>query len=189
MRRRTRGALPLRRLVPIGVAAAVASAASCTQEVENAEVRSLERSGRVAFVCLDKPGTVGGVARPLSDCGKLSGADPDDFSNGPHIYALVTQTTRGEIAVVDLNADNQPVLDQNPLVPGSTFLPVGAQPVDIASTPGGTATLVAVAQVGHAGLFALPSYCSTGRPSTSAVPAFSASCTSSVVASSSSRSS
>ncbi|HSN98545.1 MAG TPA: hypothetical protein VLS89_09605, partial [Candidatus Nanopelagicales bacterium] len=75
----------------------------------------------------------------------------------PHLYALVTQTTRGEVAVIDLTTNESPVLDQDPSVPGANFLHVGAQPVDIVSTARGTASFVAVAEVGREGIFALPS--------------------------------
>ncbi|MEO7328340.1 MAG: hypothetical protein ABI193_07165, partial [Minicystis sp.] len=83
----------------------------------------------------------------------------------PHLYALVTQTTRGEVAVIDTTAINKSVLDEDPAIPGATFLPIGAQPIDIVSTPGGTATFVGVAEVGREAIFALPS--SQIRPASS----------------------
>lgn len=167
-----------------GVTAALASQGSgCAQEPVTVPVRSLERSGRVSFVCLDKPG-VGRVELPLSDCAPVQTEticdyatttdDAGDQIDGgaaapgatiPHLYALVTQTTRGEIAVIDTTARENPVLDEDPGVPGANFLPIGAQPVDIVSTPGSTATFVGVAEIGRAGIFALPS--SNIRPDSS----------------------
>lgn len=76
----------------------------------------------------------------------------------PHLYALVTQTFRGEVAVIDLTTTgNDALIDQDPTVPGPNFLPMGAQPTGIVSTPGGTATFVTVAEVGREGIFAIPS--------------------------------
>jgi hypothetical protein len=75
----------------------------------------------------------------------------------PHLYALVTQTIRGEVAVVDTSAYSGGVLDENPEEPGANFLKVGAEPTGIASTPGSVATFVGVGEIGRPGLFAIPS--------------------------------
>ena len=89
---------------------------------------------------------------------------PDPGSGGatvigtPHLYGLVTQTFRGEVAVLDFTTQaNDRIVDQDPTVPGPSFIPVGAQPVGIVSTPGGTATFVTVAEVGREGIYAIPS--------------------------------
>jgi hypothetical protein len=110
----------------------------------NASVRALERSGTVAFVCLGAPGE--GSARPLDDCDESLFDRVDDFGEegrSPHLYALVTQETRGEVALVDLSTGSDSLLDQDPSTPGDSFLPVGARPVSILATPGGTAAFVA----------------------------------------------
>jgi hypothetical protein len=133
-------------------------------------VRSLERSGKVAFVCLDPPGPAGTVEEPLSKCSAqqftavneyLSEDDAGDIDAGsgaqPHLYALVTQTTRGEVAVIDTSSTANSVLDENPLEPGANFLPVGALPTGIVATPGSVATFVGVAEKGRAGIFAIAS--------------------------------
>ncbi|MFT3769978.1 MAG: hypothetical protein QM820_31505 [Minicystis sp.] len=49
------------------------------------------------------------------------------------------------------------MLDENPVEPGANFLPVGAEPTAIVSTPGSVASFVTVAEIGRAGIFALPS--------------------------------
>jgi hypothetical protein len=128
----------------------------CTQETVTVDVRSLERSGRSSFVCLGAPQPGDAAALQLTACSRQTVATTADYSL-PHLYALVTQTTRGEIAVIDLSSENEPVLDQDPGVPGASFLPIGAQPIDIVSTPGGTASFVTVAEIGREGIFALPS--------------------------------
>jgi hypothetical protein len=150
-------------------------ASGCQQAPVTVPVRSLERSGRASFVCLDQPGSAQ-VALPLDRC---NGAqveaisqycyedDAGDVDAGvrlPHLYALVTQTTRGEVAVIDTTSVNAAVLDENPREPGANFLPIGANPAGIVSTPGSLATFVGVGEIGRAGLFALPS--SRIRPAT-----------------------
>ena len=139
----------------------------CATQTTTVPTRALERSGRASFVCLDDPRQGAAAIRSITDCngatvagiGNYTRSDVDGgvVKPAPHLYALVTQTTRGEVAVIDTTAVSNSVLDQDPTVPGANFLPIGAQPVDIVSTPGGTATFVGVAEIGREGLFALPS--------------------------------
>ncbi|MBL8739984.1 MAG: hypothetical protein JNK04_02785, partial [Myxococcales bacterium] len=131
--------------------------ASCTGDPTEAPVRSLERAGKVALMCLGKPGTDQAL-RPLSDCTNQRRETNADFGDGSaaHLYTLVTLETRGEVAVVDITSKESNVLDQDATTPGETSLPVGAQPVDIVATPKGTAAFVASADVSRPGLYALP---------------------------------
>ena len=144
------------------------SVAGCTQDRTAETLRSLEGSGEVTFVCArvepryapddeERNDALGlkFTPRDLSDC---PDTDPVD-SEIRGLFALVTQTTRGEVAVVALSGLRPGVLDIEPTVPGLGFLPVGAQPVDIVSTPGSAATFVGVAEVGREGIFALPTTC------------------------------
>lgn len=171
-RGRSAGALLL-----LGAAVATASAwlaGGCAQQAIVPATRALERSGRMAFVCLDWPDKeqdAGSEKRaprlhPIEDCSAAqvlsltqftTDADAGVTSRLPHLYALVTQTTRGEVAVIDTTSQNYSVLDEDPTVPGANFLPIGALPVDIVATPGGTATFVSVAEPGRESIFALPS--------------------------------
>ncbi|AUX22326.1 hypothetical protein SOCEGT47_028270 [Sorangium cellulosum] len=151
--------------------APVLSLVGCAGEATPVEVEALAQSGRSAFLCLaiDRPDPEGpGVLRPLpiTDCARRYAESPDDFevdpedegrAKLPHLYALVTQTSRGEVAIVDLTTERSSILDLDPGTPGASFLPVGAQPVDIVATPGSTAAFVAVAEPGREGVFALPS--------------------------------
>ena len=57
-----------------------------------------------------------------------------------HLYAAVTQTTRGTLAVVDLTGGY--VVDEDKATPGINFIPVGAQPTDVAVAPDGAMTFV-----------------------------------------------
>jgi hypothetical protein len=122
---------------------------ACAQKPQAVTLRSLEASGRVSFLCLGE--NFG--PRDIGDCPDKSVTDGE----GRHLLSMVTQTTRGEVAVVDLAAGA--VVDEDPAIPGFNFLPVGAQPTSIVSTPGSVATFVGVAEVGKEGVFALPSSC------------------------------
>jgi hypothetical protein len=149
----------------LGAAVAPAAGAGCTQQAQQVAVRSLERSGRASFVCLAAPNTSPTPALPLERCSAATATSIDDFGQDattgattiPHLYALVTQTVRGEVALVDTSASVGNVIDEDPSVPGANFLPVGALPTSIVSTPGGVATFVGIAEIGRESIFALPS--------------------------------
>ncbi|NUP10921.1 MAG: hypothetical protein HOW73_33160 [Polyangiaceae bacterium] len=158
---------------------------SCTGESTEAEVRSLERTGQVAFVCMGKPGSDAAL-RSLADCTAAPRQlDPTNFGTDEsalHLYALVTLETRGELAVVDITAKEGNVLDQDPSTPGDNPLPVGAQPVDVVATPKGTAVFVASADTSRPGIYAIDAEllrpcevdtdrCGTPPPTLSSYPA------------------
>ncbi|MCE7890837.1 MAG: hypothetical protein DYH12_14270, partial [Sorangiineae bacterium PRO1] len=133
----------------LGVLAALcAFGLGCTETPVSLPLRSLERSGEVSFVCA----TSDGVGHDINAC-----PDFDSTENRRHLYALVTQTLRGEVAVVDLSAGK--VVDLDSSTPGFSFIPIGENPVDIVSTPGGVASFVGVAEVGKEGIFAIPTSC------------------------------
>jgi hypothetical protein len=129
----------------------------CQQSVTPPPFRSLSSSGRVSLLCREM---TNGVGRDMRACPDSIDAISDIEDR--HTIALVTQEQRGEVAAVDLHA--QAVLDEDPSIPGTEFLPVGAIPTAIASTPGGVATFVGVAEVGREGIFALPTTCITAPP-------------------------
>lgn len=166
-------------LAPAAVASALFAGAvtSCAPQPIIGSVRSLQGSNAVSFVCLGNP-TDASPLRTVDDCTHLSdaGRTINDFGVGvggeggqgghtqgtdylgevPHLYALVTQTVRGEVAIVDLTAGSAGVLDHDPSTPGNNFLPIGSVPTAIVSTPGGTASFVATAEVSRPALYALP---------------------------------
>lgn len=145
--------------------------AGCAGEATPVTVEALAQSGRSAFVCLavdrpdpDKPGVMRSL--PITDCSYRTVESSTDYevdakdagrATLPHLYGLVTQTARGEVAIVDMTTESALTVDRDPGTPAPSFLPVGAQPVDIVATPGGTASFVAVAEPGRAGIYALPS--------------------------------
>lgn len=135
--------------------------AGCRQPPQQAPLRSLRASGKVTFVCRGPEGQ----GLPLEECGQgariqggLALAQPDNA-----LYALVTQTVTAEVAVVRLSGGRglSGVVDVNGSLPGITPLRVGAQPVDIVTTPGGRASFVGSAEPGREGLFGLGSQCIT----------------------------
>lgn len=160
------------------------AASSCTGSSEEVSVRSLERTGHVAFICAGKPGSAASL-RPLSSCNSDRREEVTDFGTDEtagHIYAIVTLETRGEVAVVDVTSRRSNVLDQDISTPGDSALPVGAQPVDIVATPLGTAVFVASAETARPGLYALDAEalrpcevnsdrCETSPPTLSSWPA------------------
>src|SRR5690606_8825146 len=81
-------------------------------------------------------------------------------------HALVTQPLTGEVALVDLAGDSrQAVIDYEPTQPGYSFMPVGADPGAIVSTPGSVASFVGVREAGREGVFGLPPTClAPGQP-------------------------
>jgi|GEM_PF-614771 len=154
----------LARLLPC-VALVALLQASCSQTPASVPLRSLERSGKLTLLCLDlaSPGKVG---YSLEDCQarRLS-----DAGNEVHLYAMVNQTTRGEVVLLDV--PNTAVIDSNPASPGYNFLQVGALPIDIVTTPEATATFVATTEANRPGIYAMPSKKLLGSPSLTSWPA------------------
>lgn len=113
-------------------------------------VRSLEQSGEVSFICTSSDPEQPGVS--IEACAAYTAPPQTDSFN--RLLALVTQTTRGEVALVDLSAGS--VVDLDPSKPGFNFVPVGGNPVDIVSTPGGTVSFVASAEATRESIWVLP---------------------------------
>jgi hypothetical protein len=130
----------------------VASWAGCSQNAVTVPIRSLERSGRAAFVCLQNlNGMSPGL--PLDACHAVSPPLASNDFSSPHMISLVTQTSRGEVAVADVTAST--VIDLDLSVPGFNFLPVGSLPTDVVATPGSSAAFVSVADPNRPGIFAI----------------------------------
>jgi hypothetical protein len=150
--------------VSLAGGAAAVSTASCSQTPVNVPVRTFERAQKMDVVCMrvfkpDPRDPRFEIAVPpepvaLGNCAPVpSGADGRYLPY--HLYALVTQTARGEIAVVDMTASQ--VIDTDRTTPGINFVPVGALPTDLAATPDSQMTIVAAAEPGKPALYALPS--------------------------------
>jgi len=144
----------------------------CTPATTTPAFRSLESSGTAAFICAAYTTRTDGTVEitGFRDIKSCPDTDPVDGETR-QTYALVTQTTRGEVALLGINATDSTtgkilsgfVVDVEPSVPGFNFLPVGSEPTDIVATPGSAATFVASAEVGKEGIYALPTQCVFAR--------------------------
>jgi hypothetical protein len=137
----------LRRL--LGLATTVAFAACSTPNVVT-NTNNFERPTDIDFLCLEAAGRRAPArVYPLSECG-LSVGDNTSTTGAKHLYALVTQSVRGELAVIDLAAAGGTALfDHSPAIPGYTFMPVGALPTAVvADVRTGAASSIWVASNG-----------------------------------------
>lgn len=144
--------------------ASLAGLPSCSQTPPNNPIRTFERPERVDFVCMkvrtdDGNSRIAPVPVPLAKCTPVT-AEESSNDLGQyrpyHLYALVTQTTRGEVAVSDITSGD--VVDQDVSQPGINFLTVGSLPQDIASTPDGLLSFVASAEPNKPGIYAIASH-------------------------------
>lgn len=139
--------------------------AACQQEPVIVPVRTFERAQKVDFVCMrvldadpnDASRLVAVVPRPVprAQCSPVpTGVDGAGLPF--HLYGVVTQTSRGEVAVVDLTAGK--VVDEDRVTPGINFVPVGALPADVASSPDGAMVFVASAEVNRPAIYGIPGH-------------------------------
>jgi hypothetical protein len=162
----------------LAAGAIVVSSASCSQTPTNIPVRTFEQAQRVDFVCM-AVNDVNGNPLPSS---KLQPLAPDECVVAPsslglsspystatfpnHLYAVVTQTTPGTLAVVDLT--NGGVVDEDNSTPGINFIPVGANPTDVAVPQDGSMTFVTSAAPGKWAIYGIDNRhllgTSTGNP-------------------------
>ncbi|MFW6066721.1 MAG: hypothetical protein ACOC97_00165 [Myxococcota bacterium] len=117
----------------------------CSQDDTGAQPATFDRAGDVAFACFDGDEAVF-VARDLC----LEAPEDDERYA---LVALVTQTGRGEIASVDLEASQ--VLDLDPGIPGFTFLRVAAVPTALVVPPDDP-TFTYIASFGARSIQAVP---------------------------------
>jgi hypothetical protein len=147
------------------VASVVASMASCASTPTNTPLRSFEAAKNIDVVCMQVYTTSeadggGGlpvtppVPVPQDQCGPVP-INTIGAQLPYHLFALVTQTLRGEVAVVDLTAGT--IIDEDPSTPGVNFLPVGANPSGIAAAPNGAMAFVASADTTKPAIYGLPS--------------------------------
>ena len=142
------------------VAAAAAASTSCSQTPTNIPVRTFQQAQRMDTVCMavnDLNGNPlpGNALKPLlpDDCSPLPSGVGGWVPN--HLFALVTQTTPGTLAVVDLT--NGAVVDEDKSTPGINFIPVGARPTDVAAAPDGAMTFVTSGDVNKPAIYGIDS--------------------------------
>jgi hypothetical protein len=127
-----------------------AATTACNQQTIQTPLRSFDRPSDVALTCaLYHTAQNGFNVHPLADCDpnvaatlvQPASADPNFIVPlGPNPYtpfvvALVTQSARGELALVD-GAQNS-LIDVDPLKPGYGFLPVGRLPEHVRTSADG----------------------------------------------------
>ncbi len=119
----------------------VLSALACGDKPNPTQSFAFNRPEHLEFVCIDPKGSDDASAElvlPLKCCESPTLLNPDDQEragckqNGS-LHALVTQSTRGEVAAVDLKASK--VLDSDVRFPGYTFVDVGGLPSAIVTPP------------------------------------------------------
>jgi len=100
---------------------------SCAQGGTATRQPVFDRPGSVTFACFDAGDLL--TPLPLGDCARSSGTDDE---GNARLHALVTQTSPGQVASVDLRTGTAGrVLDLDRRIPGFTHLEVGAQPAAV----------------------------------------------------------
>jgi hypothetical protein len=131
---------------------------ACSQTPTSVPVRTFERAQRMDVACMQlyDPETIAPrepTGRPQEECAPVP-ADLNGETFGKQLYAFVTQSTRGEVAVVNLSAGR--LVDQSRATPGTNFLPVGALPTDVATTPDGKMVFVGSAEANKPAIYGIP---------------------------------
>ena len=118
----------------------------CNEDTEGLPISQFDGPQDVALVCYDEDSK---KTLPLNCCkeGVSFGDDGCEYGiSSASLYAFVTQTTSGEVAVVNL--DDQLIVDQDRSIPYNSFIPVGGQPNDIVATEDGTRVYTANRETG-----------------------------------------
>ena len=154
----TRPKLALGVVVSALLIAATAVLLACSQTPTSVPVRTFERAQRMDVACMQlyDPKTLATrepLGRPQEECAPVPAfVNGDAF--GKQLYAFVTQSTRGELAVVNLSAGR--LIDQSRATPGINFIPVGALPTDVATTPDGKMAFVGSAETNKPAIYGIP---------------------------------
>lgn len=105
---------------------------ACEEKPADHTISQFDRPQDVALICFDDQNL---APLPIDCCRKRENTDEDCESSVAKLFAFVTQTTPGEVAVVDV--EEQKIVDQDAQIPYNSFIPVGGQPNDIAATSDG----------------------------------------------------
>jgi hypothetical protein len=140
---------------------ATGSVAACQTAPPNPTTFNFNRPTGVAQVCVriettsegrlltDQSGQYLSTPEPhaLQDCANANIATPVATAGrffAFRMFAVVTQSDRGELAVVNLHPTyNTGIVDNDPMIPGFTFIPVGSFPGAVAVEENGRAIYVA----------------------------------------------
>jgi hypothetical protein len=141
-------------MTAVGVAV---SMASCAQTPPNVTLHSFQQAQKVDVVCIKVNDANGNaIPKPIPVAENQCTPVPSGVTGATlqyHLYAVVTQTTPGAVAVVDLTAGY--VVDVDRSTPGVDFIPVGATPTDIAVTRDGQRTFVSSADPSKLAIYAI----------------------------------
>jgi hypothetical protein len=150
----------MRRALPLALGLALVG---CGKEPTVVPVRNLERPADMGFVCMRVVDPGNGAAplvtgRPMRDCHPhldehvmemaAETIDPNVAPRRVGTFGLVTQTARGELGVIDMDAGRLVDLDRT--LPGFNMLPVGEFPEVMTASQDGC--LVATANRGSCDL-------------------------------------
>ncbi len=127
-----------------------AIALACEDQPMEVTIPAFDRPEDVALICYD---TNEKVTLPISCCKQDGVPSNEECGMGipyAELYAFVTQTTIGEVAVV--NVKDFEIIDQEVGIPYSSFIPVGGQPTDIAALGDGSMVLTANYETGDLSL-------------------------------------
>ncbi|MCK9461950.1 MAG: hypothetical protein M0R80_20155 [Proteobacteria bacterium] len=126
-------------LACLAVAVAIA-ALGCEEDLSDNDIAQFDRPQDAALVCYHAD--LGSL--PMGCC-RNTGDGVPGFCDAPIadavVLAFVTQTTFGEVAVVDIEAGE--IIDQDTRIPLNSFIPVGGQPSDIAASWDGASVYTA----------------------------------------------
>ncbi len=146
--------------------------ASCGQTPVNVPIHTFEGAQKVAVVCLKVNDANGNAITPaVPSLQNLCAPVPPNVVGGPlpyHLISVVTQTTRGELAVVDLTAGY--VVDEDKSTPGINFIPVGRNPTDVAVSPDAAWTYVSSAAPTKPAIYAIPNVRLLGDSTATSTP-------------------
>lgn len=141
----------------LGMAFVGGAGTSCQQTPTNVPLRTFERAQRLDVVCMRVLDDTGRPIQPVPTVQTQCAPVPSGIDGATlpfHLYALVSQSLRGEIAVVDMTAAK--VIDTDLATPGINFLPVGNFPTDLTVSPDGALTFVATSEVNKPAVYAIP---------------------------------
>jgi len=121
-----------------------ASGSACSQTPIVVPLRSMERPRDVDFICLKDTGNGTWTGTTLENCA-ANFDNTAKVAGSFRLHAVISQVSRGELAVVDLGrvpTDPAVLTKADPRLPGYSFIPVGAVPTDVVADPNGDAVYV-----------------------------------------------
>jgi hypothetical protein len=116
---------------------------ACTEIGTESQLKHLERPNDVSFGCLQFVANGADTitqAVPNSNCSGAVVVPDGGLESNP--IAFVTESTRGDVAVVDLSGSGS-FVDSDPYVPGLNGIPAGRLPAGIVTTSSGCHAVVA----------------------------------------------